>query len=406
MAFQSVCASSSSSSSSSTSDLPSSSSSSSSTSASSSSTSLPTSAPSSPTSNQSTPPHQTTTPPNPDTNTPASPSPKPSKTEPGGKEPTPSSVLVTTTDEQGRTTTVFVPAELSTDTPPDQSNDGESSSGLSKGAVAALASVGSVVGVALLVGGWYACRKSSRRQEELELEDSILFGQPRPSVGADPFLGPLSNATSMDAEEVLGVAARNRTSAYVGAGVASTFPAPYSDKYDDPALPRSRSTEMLHDPVLPRSRSVEMLHDPALPRSRSVELLHDPALPRSGSLEMLHDSAPATPRSSSDATSIKPRYARDEVAEFVTISSPPARAHNALPRTRARRSSSGNPLERPQSWVDADAMLAERVAAKRASRVKADGQFASLSRVASHRRGSASRSASRDFDGAREPLLG
>lgn len=270
---------------------------------------------------------------------------------------------ITTTDEMGRTTTIFVPGEVVTN-PVVTVEDDTEKKGLSTGAVAAIASVGSVAGVALLIGCWWAFRKSARRQEELELEDTILFG-PRPSTAADPFLGIHSNATSFDAEEVLGPAARQRTSAYGGPGIASTFPARYTDPYDEPSSPRMRS--------------------------RSAEASSRPS-------SLVQTSRPSSLVRPSEGA-VTPRYADDDIAEFITTGSPRATARSLAPRPQPSTSSTTS--ERPRSWVDADVMHAER---KRVSKMKSEGKTPTLTRVPSQRRGSSARG-SRVLDGASEPLL-
>ncbi|BEJ01726.1 hypothetical protein CcaverHIS631_0604080 [Cutaneotrichosporon cavernicola] len=235
---------------------------------------------------------------------------------------------LTTTDEQGRTTTIVLPGAVITTI---TTVDDEPTKGLSTGTVAAIASVSSIAGLALIIGGWYACRKSRRRNEEMELEDSILFGPPRHgSAVNDPFLSPLSNATPYDAQEVLGPVAGQRTSGYGGPGIASTFPARYTDPYSEPSSPTMRPSSRTSAPnspvMMPRNRSAASLD--RLSRPSSLVLVSEPTV----------SAKPA------------PRYANDDVAEFVTTGTP-VTMRSLVPGRR--RQSAGIP-DRPRSWVDTD----------------------------------------------------
>jgi hypothetical protein len=242
---------------------------------------------------------------------------------------------LTTTDALGRTTTIFVPGAETTEvtTVEDEEKD---SSGLSTGAVAAIATLGSVAGLALIIGGWYACRKSRRRNEEMELEDSILFGsRQHPSTAADPFLTPRTSAAKYDEQEVLNPSNPNTYSdPYAqpyGMGIASTFPPRYTDGFSEPNSPilrPSSRTSAPNSPVMvPRSRSQASLD--RLSRPSSLVLISEPAV----------SAAP-------------PRYANDDIAEFVTTGEP-VTMRSLVPAQRQRGSGGGIP-DRPRSWVDAD----------------------------------------------------
>ncbi|GMK54226.1 hypothetical protein CspeluHIS016_0108120 [Cutaneotrichosporon spelunceum] len=234
---------------------------------------------------------------------------------------------VTTTDEQGHITTIVIPGAVSTNI---ITVDDETPKGLSTGTVAAIASVSSIAGLALIIGVWYSCRRSRRHSEEMELEDSILFGPPVHGSTAHGLFSPSSNATAYDSQEILGPTAGQRTSAYAGPGIASTFPARYTDPYSEPSSPVMRPnsrTSAPNSPVMvPRNRSGASLD--RLSRPSSLVLISEPAV----------SARPMT------------RYDDDDVAEFVATDIPVTMRSLVPGKTRP----GAGIKDRPHSWVDPD----------------------------------------------------
>ncbi|CAK9784449.1 unnamed protein product [Cutaneotrichosporon oleaginosum] len=256
--------------------------------------------------------------------------PKPDKVKTTTKVSTAPPTQLTTTDEQGRTTTIIIPGAVTTNI---TTVDEGPNSGLSTGAVAAIASVSSIAGLALIIGGWYACRRSRRHNDEIELEDSILFGLPQHPSSTEPFFASRSDSGKYDGQEVLGSPSQ-RTSGYTdpyapyGAGIASTFPTRYTDGFSEPNSPVMR----------PSSRTSAPNSPVLVPRSRSQASLD--RLSRPSSLVQVAEPAISGP---------PPRY-NDDVAEFVTIGTP-VTMRTLVPGPRHAQGA-GGVSDRPRSWVD------------------------------------------------------